>query len=86
VKQSVRFNIEHPDLCPALRWKGQFTGTDVDPTVPSTRDNQYWCVYTQTCLGPDNKLAEPYLCSNPSRRCHLDATRDYYGQQEPAGE
>jgi hypothetical protein len=73
MKQAIRFNIDHPDLCPALRWKGQFIATEEDPTVPSTRDNHYWCVYTQTCIGPDNKLAEPYDCSSPTRGCHREA-------------
>ena len=73
MKQAIRFNIDHDDLCPALRWKGQFTGNQEDPTVPSTRDNHYWCVYTQTCIGPDNKLAEPHECSSPTRVCRRNA-------------
>jgi len=73
MKQAIRFNIDHPDLCPALRWKGQFTMSEDDATVPSTRDNHYWCVYTQTCVGPDNKLAEPHDCSSPVRGCHRTA-------------
>ena len=75
MKQSVRFDIHHPGLCPALRWKGQFTATEEDPTIPSTRDNLYWCVYTQACVGPDNKLVEPHLCSAHSRSCHRQAVR-----------
>jgi hypothetical protein len=73
MKQAMRFNIKHPDLCPALRWKGQFIASEEDPTVPSTRDNHYWCVYTQTCVGPDNKLAEPHECSSRTRGCHREA-------------
>jgi hypothetical protein len=76
MRHAERFDIDHPDLCPALRWKGQFTNSEPDPTVPSTRDDLYWCVYTQTCVGPDNGLAEPYLCSSPRRPCHRDARGD----------
>jgi hypothetical protein len=75
VKQSERFNITNPDLCYALKWKGQFTQSEDDPTVPSTRDHLFWCVFTQTTVGPDGQLAEPYLCSVPNRSCHRDARR-----------
>jgi hypothetical protein len=76
MRQAERFNIADPDLCPALRWKGQFTSSEVDPTVPSTRDDLYWCVYTQTCVGPDGQPAEPYLCSKKRRVCYKKARRD----------
>jgi len=76
MRQSERFNTDHPDLCPALKWKSQFTATGDDPTVPSTRDYQYWCVYTQTCLGPDGALAEPHPCSVRGRACHAMAVRE----------
>ena len=46
-----------------------------DPSVPATTDHQYWCVYTQTCIGPDNQIVEPYVCSNPKRSCHQTAVR-----------
>jgi hypothetical protein len=78
ISQAVRFNIEHPDLCPALKWKGQFTHTSDDPTVPSVRDNQYWCVFTQTCVEPDGHLAEPYECSSVTRTCHRHARRELF--------
>ena len=73
MKQGIRFNLENPNLCPALCWKGQFIASQDDLTVPSTRDNHYWCVYTQACVGPDNKLAEPHECSSPTRKCHREA-------------
>ena len=76
MKQAERFNTEHPDLCPALKWKAQFTAAPLDPTAQSTLDHQYWCVYTQTCLGPDGGLAEPHPCSVQSRKCHAAAVRD----------
>ena len=75
LSQAVRFNRTSPDVCPALMWKGQFTSAEHDPTVPSTSDHQYWCVYTQTCVGPDNGLVEPYLCSRKNRSCYREAIR-----------
>jgi hypothetical protein len=76
LKQSDRFNLEDPQLCPALKWKALFVAAPVDPTLPSTLDHHYWCVYTQTCLGPDGALAEPRPCSAPTRKCHREAKRD----------
>jgi hypothetical protein len=73
MKQAMRFNISNLHLCPALRWKGMFTAVEEDVTVPSTRDNHYWCVYTQACIGPDNKLAEPDECSSLKRKCRREA-------------
>ncbi len=75
MKQSVRFDTSHPNLCPALRWKWQFTLGGDTQGVPSTRDDAYWCVYTQTCVGPDGRLAEPHVCSSPERGCHREARR-----------
>jgi hypothetical protein len=77
---AVRFDIDNPALCPALCWKGQFTTVARDTTVPSTRDNIFWCVYTQTCIGPDNHVAEPNVCSRPERKCHRQARKDHYAE------
>jgi hypothetical protein len=65
-----RFDISHPDLCPSLRWKGQFISTEHDPTVPPTNDGLFWCMHTQTCIGPDGDLAEPGNCKHSGRSCH----------------
>jgi hypothetical protein len=65
-----RFNTSHPDLCPSLRWKGQFILTEPDPTVQSSNEGLFWCLHTQNCIGPDGKLAEPGNCSSLRRRCH----------------
>ena len=73
MKQSERYNISHPDLCHGLRWKGQFTASEEDRTVPSTRDHIYWCVFTQTTVGPDGQLAEPIPCSVRERSCYHEA-------------
>lgn len=65
-----RFNTNNPDLCPALRWKGMFILAEHDPTVPPCNDGNFWCVYTQNCIGPDGKVAEPGDCSSKYRTCH----------------
>ena len=65
-----RFDISHPDLCTSLRWKGQFISTEHDPTVPPTNDGLFWCMHTQTCIGPDGELAEPGNCRHSGRSCH----------------
>jgi hypothetical protein len=64
------FTIHHPDLCPALRWKGQFVLAEKDQTIPDTSDHMYWCMHTQTPIGPDGELAEPAHCCHLDRGCH----------------
>ena len=65
-----RFNTGLPNLCPALRWKGQFILSEPDPTVPRSNDGLFWCLHTQTCIGPDGELAEPGNCASNKRGCH----------------
>jgi len=65
-----RFDTSCEGLCPALRWKQQFIGVEHDPTVPPSNDGLFWCLHTQTCIGPDGQLAEPGNCSSSSRACH----------------
>ena len=65
-----RFNNQHPDLCTALRWKGQIIGVPHDSTVPTSHDGNYWCMYTQACIGPDGDVAEPGNCCGSTRGCH----------------
>jgi hypothetical protein len=67
---AIRFDINNPNLCHGLRWKTQFIGVENDPEVPSSAEGLFWCVYTQTCIGPDNRLAEPGNCSSKFRECH----------------
>jgi len=67
ISESDRFNTNHPDLCSALRWKGQFILSEPDPTVPRSNDGLFWCLYTQTCIGPDGELAEPGKCTSASK-------------------
>ena len=85
LKHAVRFDVEHPHLCPALMWKGRFCPpVKVDLRVPSTHDHQYWCVYTQASVGPDNGLVEPSICSRRERSCHRDAVNDHKGSKSAA--
>jgi hypothetical protein len=65
-----RFDTSCETLCTSLRWKQQFIGVDHDPTVPPTNDGLFWCIHTQTCIGPDGQLAEPGTCASAGRQCH----------------
>jgi hypothetical protein len=65
-----RFDTSHPNLCTWLRWKSLFIDAESDPTVPRSNDGLFWCMHTQTCIGPDGKLAEPGDCHDPDRKCH----------------
>ena len=55
--------------CEALRWKGMFIDADDDPTVPNSNTRIYWCVYTQSPLGPDSEVADEETCT-ASRSCY----------------
>ena len=70
IREADRFNTNHPDLCPSLRWKGQFIHAEPDPSVPACNDGLFWCMHTQNCIGPDGKVAEPGNCSSKQRGCH----------------
>ena len=70
INEADRFNTEHPDLCECLRWKSMMIGVKHDPSVPSMHSGSFWCVYTQTCIGPDGQLAEPGDCSSVDRACY----------------
>ena len=68
--ERLRFDTRDLHLCSALRWKGLFIDAEHDPTVPPCNDGLFWCMYTQTCIGPDGELAEPGNCNNPLWKCH----------------
>jgi len=70
IRKPDRFDINHPNLCTSLRWKGQFILSDHDPNVQASNDGLFWCMHTQTCIGPDGDVAEPGNCSSKSRGCH----------------
>ena len=65
-----RFDTSCETLCTSLRWTQQFIGVDHDPTVPPSNDGLFWCMHTQTCIGPDGQLAEPGNCASAGRKCH----------------
>jgi hypothetical protein len=70
IRKPDRFNINHPSLCTSLRWKGQFILSEHDPNVQASNDGLFWCMHTQTCIGPDGAVAEPGNCSSKRRGCH----------------
>jgi hypothetical protein len=70
ISEAERFNINHPNLCSHLKWKGQFIPVEPDPNAVPSHDGFFWCLFTQTCIGPDGELAEPALCSSSGRACH----------------
>jgi len=65
-----RFDTAREGLCSALRWKRQFIEAEPDPTVPPSNGGLFWCLHTQTCIGPDGEMAEPGNCSSQQRTCH----------------
>src|SRR5438270_12958258 len=65
-----RFNTDRPELCPSLRWEGQFILADPDPTVPASNEGLFWCLHTQTCIGQDGKIVGPGKCSATRRTGH----------------
>ncbi|HLG15771.1 MAG TPA: hypothetical protein VJH03_14890 [Blastocatellia bacterium] len=69
ITEAERFDVNRPDLCQCLRWKGMFYEVEHDPTVPRSNDGLFWCMYTQNCIGPDGQLAEPGTCSSTERAC-----------------
>ena len=69
--EEERFNTNRPNLCSMLNWKGMYIWAERDPTVGPTSDGAFWCGYTQKCLGPDGKLAEPSRCDSSERKCHV---------------
>ncbi len=70
MKCEPRFDKSNPNLCPALRWKGQFVLAPIDESAQQGTDTSFWCMYTQTCIGPDGMVAEPGNCSSFLRPCH----------------
>ena len=48
-----------------------FIDVQADTSVPESesKDHVYWCVQTQTCLGPDGQIVDEETC-NPYRSCY----------------
>ena len=63
------YNTDRDDLCDCLRWKSLYVNVAPDPSVPSGRSHHFWCVFTQTVLGPDGEVALPATCG-PDRACY----------------
>ena len=59
------------EVCKCLRSKGMYIDSEPDPTVQPSNNHLFWCMHTQTCIGPDNQLAEPENCK-PGRDCYDD--------------
>jgi hypothetical protein len=57
------------DRCAFLHWKGMYVQVEWDPSQPHSGDRLFWCHHTQTCLGPDGKVADDYEC-NETRGCY----------------
>ena len=54
--------------CRFLRSKEMYVDAEPDPTVPSGRSGHFWCVHTQTVIGPDGKVVDEENCQS-SRMC-----------------
>ncbi|MBI3696516.1 MAG: hypothetical protein HY238_16955 [Acidobacteria bacterium] len=58
------------ERCENIRWKGMFVDVQADPEAEAeSREHIYWCVKTQTILGPDGQTVDEDICS-PSRSCY----------------
>ncbi len=56
-------------VCRHMRSKEMFYEFEGQPDpIHASGSGIYWCVYTQNCLGPDGKVAEPNACQ-PGRHC-----------------
>jgi len=67
VERSIMPNLS---LCPHLRWKAQFFVGDPSQSEPPPTDGYFWCIFTQTCIGPDGRLADSENCSVAARACY----------------
>jgi len=54
--------ISPQNICRFLRSKEMFIQSQHDPTVPSGRSGHFWCVHTQTVIGPDGKVVTDQEC------------------------
>lgn len=55
--------------CDALRWKGMFIATEEESTPETADGSNFWCVYTQNCVGPDGEGVSEQICT-ASRSCY----------------
>ena len=70
IDESDRFNTNNPNLCPALRWKGQFVLSGVGSDGAAL---ERWFVlvhpYSDLHRSPDGDLAEPGNCCFKKTGC-----------------
>jgi len=61
--------------CHKLRTKQMYINAMVDPAAPTLYDSYdgsaYWCVLTQTALGPDRQPVRPDSCCEGRDCCTL---------------
>ena len=58
------------ERCDSIRWKGMFVDVQADPEAEAeSREHIYWCVQTQSVLGPDGQVVDEDICSQ-SRSCY----------------
>ncbi len=67
-----RFDSNRPGVCSNLHSKSLYVWAEPDETVPRSNEGLFWCALTQTCIGPDGKLAEPGNCCSQERDCHCE--------------
>ena len=56
------------NYCRFLRSKEMFIDAEPDHTVPSGRSGHFWCVHTQTVIGPDGQVVGDGDC-HADRMC-----------------
>jgi hypothetical protein len=66
--QEKPFSVRN-QRCDALRWKGMFIDTEEESSPEKADGSNFWCVYTQNCLGPDGEVAGEDTCT-ASRSCY----------------
>jgi hypothetical protein len=54
--------------CRFLRSKEMFVQVGSEPTGPHSSSGNFWCVHTQTVVGPDGRFVTDHECS-PDRMC-----------------
>ena len=70
-----RFDTNRPGVCSNLHSKSLYVWAEPDETVPRSNEGLFWCALTQTCIGPDGKLAEPGNCCSSDRNCHCGGSK-----------
>jgi hypothetical protein len=63
------FYAKYPNLCPHIRWRAQGFVADPNEPAPPPYDGLYWCVFSQTCIGPDGQGVDPDHCCSETRVC-----------------